>query len=173
LDTKKCLNIIKGYSRINPDTNIDYFSAFILAAFEHINYDRNSNEYIKVLLHLVTEKKEKAAVKVETIMNIKKLIKEVDKTSLDELVQKYSKMRLRTPKEKVSYKGTSSSSVSKRNKKQKITNHLQKKLKQMKQLRVIMKNKQKVKQLRIKIKNPLLLLFLLRKQQVPLLAMMN
>ena len=198
LDTKKCLNIIKGYSRINPDTNIDYFSAFVLAAFEHINYDPNRNEYIKVLLHLVTEKKEKASVKVETIMNIKKLIKEVDKTSLDELVDKYAKMRLRTPKEKVSYKGTSSSSsVSKRKKKQKIINHLQKKLKQVKQLRIKIKNKQmkqlrikiknkqvmqlrikiknkqQVKQLRINIKNLLLLLFL-RKQQVPLLlAMMN
>jgi hypothetical protein len=106
VDTTKCLNILKGYSRINSDTNIDYFSAFVLAAFENINCDPRQNEYVKLLLHLVTEKKGEATVNVERLMDVNTLKKEVENLTMDDLVENYKKMRLRTPKEKKTYEGT-------------------------------------------------------------------
>ena len=86
IDTTRCKNILKGYSRLNPK-EIDYFSSFVMAAYEQISCDPNQNEYIKVLLHLVTNKKEEAGVKVEKFLSITDLINEVKDVSLDDMVE--------------------------------------------------------------------------------------
>jgi len=135
VDTTKCLNILKGYSRINSDTNIDYFSAFVLAAFENINCDPRQNEYVKLLLHLVTEKKGEATVNVERLMDVNTLRKKVENLTIDDLVENYKKMRLRTPKEKKHVRVQPPVLLKEKKEMKKIlkiVNFLQKKLKQVK-----------------------------------------
>jgi hypothetical protein len=116
IDITKQKNILKGHNRLNPN-EIDYFNSFVMAAYQQINSDPNQNDYIKVLLHLVTNKKTESTVNVENVLSIADLMEEVKDVPLEDLVENYKKAKLRPSKGK-DYTGQATTSrLNKRKKK--------------------------------------------------------